>query len=134
MILYQRLLFRHELPGFWRWNMFFKAILVVLMTLAGLAVMIWVANWPFNTPWEKDLTAEQRRINAAHNRRHHRGAARAIPLILAAGFGSASVSLVSGPNRDRFAAVVMGICSVVCASVFGALIRRGRRRRSSTRR
>lgn len=114
--------------------MFFKAVIVVLVTIAGLAAIIWVANWPFNTPWEKDLTAEQRRINTAHNRRHHRAAARGILPVFAIGFGIASVSLLSGPKSDPFAAVVMGVCSVVCASVFGALVKRGRRRRSSTRR
>ncbi|MEU4366617.1 hypothetical protein [Micromonospora chersina] len=113
--------------------MLVKAILVVLMTGAGLAAMIWVANWPFNTPWEQNLTAEQRRIHAAHNRRHHRAAARAMLLVLAVAFGTASVTLVSGPDGDRFAALVMGVCSVVCAGVFGALMTRGRRRRSSRR-
>ncbi|MBQ1071644.1 hypothetical protein KBX06_00460 [Micromonospora sp. C31] len=114
--------------------MLFKAIVTVLMVIVGLAAIIWVANWPFNTPWEKDLTAEQRRINAAHNRRHHRAVIRGILPILAIVFGIASVSLLSGPKSDPFAAVVMGVCSVVCAGVFGALIKRGRRRRPSTRR
>lgn len=114
--------------------MFFKAIIVVLVTIVGLAAIIWVANWPFNTPWEKDLKPDERRINAAHNRRHHRAVTRAMLPVLAIMFGIVSVSLLSGPKRDPFAAVVMGLCSVVCAGVFGALIKRGRRRRSSTRR
>ncbi|MEV6369589.1 hypothetical protein AB0L86_22140 [Micromonospora musae] len=114
--------------------MFFKAIIVVLVTIAGLAAIFWVANWPFNTPWEKELSSEERRIHAAHNRRHHRRAARMIFPISAIVFGITSVSLLSGPKNDPFAAVVMGVCSVVCAGVFGALIKRGRRRCSSTRR
>ncbi|MET7672699.1 hypothetical protein [Micromonospora luteifusca] len=113
--------------------MLFEAIIVVLVVVAGLAVMIWVANWPFNTPWENELSPEQRRINAAHNQRHHRRAARVMLPMLAILFGITSVSLLSGPRSDPFAAVVMGACSVVCAGVFGALIKRGRRRRSSTR-
>ena len=114
--------------------MFFKAVVAVLMVIMGLAVIIWVANWPFNTPWEKDLTAEQRRIHAAHNRRHHRAVTRGILPILTIVFGIASVSLLSGPKSDPLAAVIMGVCSAVCAGVFGTLIKRGRRRRSSTRR
>ncbi|MFE9956536.1 hypothetical protein [Micromonospora sp. NPDC005299] len=114
--------------------MFFKAVLTVLIIIAGLAAIIWVANWPFNTPWEKNLTAEQRRINAAHNRRHHRGVARILLPSLAVIFGIASVGILSGPKSDPLAAAVMGVCSVVCVGVFGALIKRGRRRRSSTRR
>ncbi|WP_319462276.1 hypothetical protein [Micromonospora sp. RTP1Z1] len=109
-------------------------IVTVLMIIAGLAAIVWVANWPFNTPWEKELSPEERRIKAAHNRRHHRTVARGILPILAIVFGIASVSLLSGPKSDPFAAVVMGVCSVVCVGVFGALIERGRRRRSSTRR
>ncbi|MFG3599910.1 hypothetical protein [Micromonospora chersina] len=108
--------------------MFFKAIILVLMTVAGLAVMIWVANWPFNTPWEKDLSAEERRIYAAHNRRHHRAVARMLSPTFAIIFGIASVSLFTGEKSDHFAAVVMGACSVVCLGVFAALIKRGRRR------
>ncbi|MEU5726117.1 hypothetical protein ABZ783_30430 [Micromonospora sp. NPDC047738] len=114
--------------------MLFKAIIVVLVAIAGLAAIIWIANWPFNTPWVNELSPEQRRINAAHNRRHHRRAARMIFPIFAIGFGITSVSLLSGPKSDPFAAVVMGVCSVVCAGLFGALIKRGRRQRSSTRR
>lgn len=114
--------------------MFFKAVVTVLMIIVGLTAIIWVANWPFNTPWEKDLTAEQRRIQAAHNRRHHRGVARILLPGLAVIFGIASVEILSGPKSDPFAAVVMGVCSVVCVGVFGALIKRGRRRRTSTRR
>ncbi|MFG2108843.1 hypothetical protein [Micromonospora chersina] len=79
--------------------MFFKAIIVVLMTVAGLAAMIWVANWPFNTPWEKDLSAEERRINAAHNRRHHRAAARMLSPALALIFGIASASLFTPAEK-----------------------------------
>ena len=114
--------------------MLFKAIVTVLFVIAGLAAIIWVANWPFNTPWEKDLNAEQRRINAAHNRRHHRAAARMLLPILAIQLGIASVCLFAGSKSDQFAAVVMGVCSAVCIGVFGALIKKGRRRRSSTRR
>ncbi|NBE81249.1 hypothetical protein [Micromonospora rubida] len=114
--------------------MLLKTIIVVLVAIAGLAAIIWVANWPFNTMWENELSPEQRRINAAHNRRHHRRAARMMLPIFAIMFGITSVSLLSGPKSDPFAAVVMGACSVVCAGVFGALVKRGRRRRSSTRR
>ncbi|GIJ79086.1 hypothetical protein SAMN05443287_101539 [Micromonospora phaseoli] len=114
--------------------MLFKAVVAVLMIIAGLAAIIWVANWPFSTLWEKDLTAEQRRINAAHNRRHHRGVARILLPGLAVIFGFASVSILSGPKSDSFAAVVMGVCSAVCAGIFGALIKKGGRRRSSPRR
>ncbi|MEV1315074.1 hypothetical protein AB0J14_03180 [Micromonospora arborensis] len=114
--------------------MLFKAIAAVLVVIAGVAAIIWVANWPFNTPWENKLSPEQRRINAAHNQRHHRRAARVMLPMLAIVFGITSVSLLSGPKSNPFAAVVMGACSVVCAGVFGALVRRGRRRRSSTRR
>ncbi|MFI7604848.1 hypothetical protein ACIBTV_06975 [Micromonospora sp. NPDC049366] len=114
--------------------MLFKAIVTVLMIIAGLTAIIWMANWPFNTPWEKDLTAEQRRIQAIHNRRHHRGVARILLPSLAVIFGIASVEILSGPKSDPFAAVVMAVCSVVCVGVFGALIKRGRRRRTSTRR
>ncbi|MEW2330050.1 hypothetical protein AB0880_19820 [Micromonospora chersina] len=109
--------------------MFFKVVIVVLMTLAGLAAMIWVANWPFNTPWEKDLSAGERRIHAEHNRRHHRAVARMLSPTLAIGFGIASVSLFTGSKSDPFAAVVMGACSAVCLGVFAALVRSGRRRR-----
>ncbi|MEV4496246.1 hypothetical protein AB0J84_11135 [Micromonospora arborensis] len=63
--------------------MLFKAIAAVLVAIAGLAAIIWVANWPFNTPWEKELSPEQRRIDAAHNRRHHRRAARVMLPMLA---------------------------------------------------
>ncbi|MFF4809702.1 hypothetical protein ACFY03_15945 [Micromonospora chersina] len=108
--------------------MSFRAVIVVLMTIAGLGALIWVANWPFNTPWEKDLGAEERRINVAHNRRHHRAAARMLSPTLALIFGIASASLFTGEERDQFAAVVMGACSAVCLGVFAALIKRGRRR------
>ncbi|MEO3772236.1 hypothetical protein [Micromonospora sp. B9E7] len=114
--------------------MLFKAIIAVLVAVAGLAAIFWVANWPFNTPWERELSPEERRINAEHNRRHHRRAARVVLPMLAIVLGLTSVSLLSGPNSDPFAAVVMGIISVVCAGLFGALIRTGRRRRASTRR
>ncbi|MEV0003095.1 hypothetical protein AB0H28_12525 [Micromonospora sp. NPDC050980] len=109
-------------------------VLTVLMAVAGLAVMIWVANWPFNTPWEKDLSPEERRINAAHNRRHHRAAARLLSPMLAIVFGLTSVSIVSGPKSDPIAAGTMCLCSVLCVGVFAALIRAGRRRHKSTRR
>ncbi|WP_433349115.1 hypothetical protein [Micromonospora sp. CA-111912] len=114
--------------------MFVKSVITVLLIIAGLAAIIWVANWPFNTPWEKDLDAEQRRINVAHNRRHHRGAARLVLPIFAIVLGITSASLLAGPKADRFAALIMGICSAVCLGVFGALIKSDRRRRSSTRR
>ncbi|WP_155246794.1 hypothetical protein [Salinispora arenicola] len=80
--------------------MYLTAIIVVLVAIAGLAAIIWVANWPFNTSWEKHLTAERQRINAAHNRRHHRAVARVISSGLAVMFGVTSVSLVSGPKSD----------------------------------
>ncbi|WP_220090138.1 hypothetical protein [Micromonospora saelicesensis] len=114
--------------------MLFKAVVTVLFVVGGLVAIAWVANWPFNTPREKDLTAEQRRIDAAHNRRHHRAAARVMLPFLAILFGIASVGIWSAPKSDPFAAVVMGACSLVCAGVFVALIKRGRRRQSSTRR
>ncbi|MEU8393341.1 hypothetical protein [Micromonospora sp. NPDC048842] len=114
--------------------MFFKAAATVLFVGGGLAALAWLANWPFNTPWEKDLSAEQRRIDTMHNRRHHRAAARMLLPFLVILFGISSVTILSGPNSDPFAAVVMAVCSVVCAGLFGALIKRGRRRRSSTRR
>ncbi|WP_146766223.1 hypothetical protein [Micromonospora saelicesensis] len=114
--------------------MLFKTVVTVLFVIGGLVAIAWVANWPFNTPREKDLTAEQRRIDAAHNRRHHRAAARVMLPFLAILFGITSVGIWSGPKSDPFAAVVMAACSLVCAGVFVALIKRGRRRQSSTRR
>ncbi|MEU5906249.1 hypothetical protein [Micromonospora sp. NPDC047527] len=114
--------------------MSFKSILAALVPIAGLAAIIWVANWPFNTPWESKLSPKERRINAEHNRRHHRRAARMVLPIFAIGSGIASVGLLSGPKSDPFAAVVMGVCSVVCAGVFGALIKRGRGRRPTPHR
>ncbi|SBT40165.1 hypothetical protein [Micromonospora auratinigra] len=114
--------------------MFFKAVITVLMIIGGFAAMIWVANWPFNTPWEKTLDPEQRRINAEHNRRHHRGVARIVFPVFAIAFAVASVSLLNGSTADRSAAVVMGVCSALCAGVFTAIVRRGRRQRSSPRR
>ncbi len=109
-------------------------IITVLIIIAGLAAIIWIANWPFNTPWEKGLDGEQRRINAAHNRRHHRAVARIMLPGLAIVFGIASASLFAGPKVISPQQLVMGVCSAVCVGVFGALIKRGRRRRSSMRR
>ncbi|WP_433114559.1 hypothetical protein [Micromonospora sp. CA-246542] len=110
-----------------------KAVLAALIVIAGLGVVIWVANWPFNTPWEKNLTAEQRQINATHNRRHHRAATRVVLPILAIVFGVTSASLLSGPKSDPLAALIMGTCSILCAGAFAALVKKGRAR-SSTRR
>ncbi|MFJ6154085.1 hypothetical protein ACWD6L_05515 [Micromonospora profundi] len=112
--------------------MLVKEIATVLMIIAGLASIIWVANWPFNTPWEKNLTDEQRRINLAHNRRHHRAATRVMLPLLAVVLGLASMSAATSPKGNLFGAAVMGLCSVVCASVWVLLIKRGRRRRPST--
>ncbi|WP_433535086.1 hypothetical protein ACQPZK_23675 [Micromonospora sp. CA-249363] len=110
-----------------------KAVLAALIVVAGLGVVIWVANWPFNMSWAKDLTAEQRQINAAHNRRHHRAATRVVLPILAIVFGVTSASLLSGPKSDPLAAVIMGASSILCAGTFAVLVKRGRTR-SATRR
>lgn len=114
--------------------MLLKSVITVLMIIAGLALVIWVANWPFNTPWGRDLDAKQRQINLVHNRRHHRRAVRILLPMFAVVFGVTSVSLLIGANADQFAAVVMGICSAVCAGVFYALVKNGRGRRPSARR
>ncbi|MCG5470914.1 hypothetical protein LADH09A_004886 [Micromonospora sp. LAH09] len=108
--------------------MLLKAITVALVPLAGLAAIIWIANWPFHTPWAKKLSPEQRRINLAHNQRHHRRAVRVVLPMLAIVLGMTSVSILASPRGDPFAATVMGACSVVCAGVFVAVIRKGRRR------
>ncbi|MFG2062641.1 hypothetical protein ACGFIK_14615 [Micromonospora sp. NPDC048871] len=108
-------------------------IVTVLFVVAGLSALIWMANWPFGTPGEKGLSDEQLRINAAHNRRHHRGVAQIMLPVLAVGFGITSIRiLVDG--KSGFAAAAMAVSSVVCVGIFVALIKNGRRRRSSNRR
>ncbi|BCJ59921.1 hypothetical protein [Micromonospora endophytica] len=109
-------------------------IVTVLFVIAGLTTLIWMANWPFGTPLAKELSDEDRRINAEHNRRHHRGVARGLLPILAVIFGIASISLFGGSSSDKPAAIGMGVCSAVCVGLFVASIKMGRRRRSSKRR
>lgn len=113
--------------------MFFKAIVAAQIVIAGLTAVFWIANWPFNTPWEEELTPEQRRIEAVHNRRHHRAVARLILPTYAILFGIASVSILAGPKSNWFGAAAMGVCSAVCAGLFVALIKRDRRRSSMRR-
>ena len=109
-------------------------IITVLIIIAGLAAIVWAANWPFGTPLAKGLSDKQRRIDAEHNRRHHRGVARILLPILAIGFGVTSIRIFVGPKSGQSAAVVMAVCSIVCVGVFVALIKGERRRRSSRRR
>jgi len=109
-------------------------IVTVLFIIAGLATIIWMANWPFGTPWAKDLTDKERRIEADHNRRHHRGVARIMLPVLAFGFAITSIESFAGPKSNRSASVALGVCSVVCVGMFVALIKGDRRRRSSKRR
>ncbi|WFE20715.1 hypothetical protein O7621_22965 [Solwaraspora sp. WMMD937] len=108
-------------------------IVTMLIVVAGLAAIIWMANWPFGTPWAKDLTDEEHRIDVEHNRRHHRGVALILSPGLAAIFGVASIAIFVN-QKSQSAAVAMGVCSVVCVGVFVAVIKGGRRRRSSKRR
>lgn len=80
--------------------MYLTAIIVVLVAIAGLAATIWVANWPLQNLVGETPHRERQRINAAHNRRHHRAVARVISSGLAVSFGVTSVSLLSGPKSD----------------------------------
>ncbi|WFE20712.1 hypothetical protein O7621_22945 [Solwaraspora sp. WMMD937] len=100
----------------------------------GLAGIIWMANWPFGTPWEKDLADKERDIEAEHKQRHHRRVARALLPILAFGFAITSISILSGPKSSQSASVALGVCSVVCVGLFVVLIKGDRRRRRSKRR
>ncbi|WP_326553086.1 hypothetical protein [Micromonospora sp. NBC_01813] len=93
-----------------------------------------MANWPFGTPWAKDLTDKERRIAAEHNRRHHRSVARIILPVLAFGFAVTSIDSFAGPKSNRSASIALGVCSIVCAGVFVALIKGDRGRRSLKRR
>ncbi|WP_148083455.1 hypothetical protein [Micromonospora sp. Llam0] len=108
-------------------------IVTVLFIIAGLAALIWMANWPFGTPWAKELTDEECRIEAEHNRRHHRRVALTFFPALAFMFGIASIAIFVD-QKSQSAAVAMGVCSVACVGVFVAVIKGGRRRRSSKRR
>ncbi|WP_326553083.1 hypothetical protein [Micromonospora sp. NBC_01813] len=108
-------------------------IVTVLIVTAGLAGIFWMANWPFGTPWAKDLTDKERRIEAEHNRRHHRGVALIYFPGLAVIFGVASIAIFVD-QKSQAAAVAMGLCSVASVGVFVAVIKGGRRRRSSKRR